>query len=238
MINKTNAIVLSRIKYRDNDIIVKCFTEKDGLASYLLRGLLKSKKGNKTAYFQPLSQIEIVQSFKENQSLRSIREIKPVLVYKTLHTDIKKVSIAMFLSEVLYIVLQEEESNLELYRFLETSFQLLDEEVDYSNFHLLFLLKLTRFLGFYPNTSNINAPFFNIEKGIFEQEEKTLYSVSGKNLSILKTLLGTNFEALWQLQLSAAQRQSFLTMLFLYFDLHLGNFRKPQSLEVFTQVFK
>jgi len=31
----TNAIVLSKIRYRDNDLIIKCYTQEKGLVSYL-----------------------------------------------------------------------------------------------------------------------------------------------------------------------------------------------------------
>jgi DNA repair protein RecO (recombination protein O) len=53
MISKTNAIVLSKIKYSDNDLIVKCYTEQFGVVSFLLKGVLKSKKGKvKVAFFK------------------------------------------------------------------------------------------------------------------------------------------------------------------------------------------
>ncbi|SDB63639.1 DNA replication and repair protein RecO [Flavobacteriaceae bacterium MAR_2010_188] len=239
MQNRTKAIVLSKLKYQDHDLIVKCFTLNDGPVSYLLRGVLKSSRGSKkVAYFQPLSQISIDQSFRANQNLRNIKEVKPTVIYQTLHTDVIKGSIVMFVSEILHSVLKEEEPNEDLFEFLETSFQLLDIEENFANFHLMFLLKLTKYLGFYPDTNNGTHNYFNLENGRFENQEKAYYSISGKNLEILKTLLGTNFEAFPEIQLSASQRQSFLTMLLLYFELHLGNFKKPRSLQVFNQIFK
>ena len=51
----TKAIVLTAIKYGDSSLIVRCYTEQSGSKSYLLRGVLKSKKGKlRPAYFQPL----------------------------------------------------------------------------------------------------------------------------------------------------------------------------------------
>lgn len=238
MHNRTKAIVLSKLKYQDYDLIVKCYTQNDGPISYLMRGVLKSSKGiGKVAYFQPLSQILIDQSYKENQSLRYIKEIKPIIIYKNLHTDVVKGSIVMFLSEILNSVLKEEEPNPELFEYLENSFQLLDMEESYSNFHLLFLLKLTKHLGFYPDITDSSNNYFNLENGLFEGKESAYYSISGKNLEVLKALLGTNFVAIPHIQLSAKQRQSFLTMMLLYFELHLGHFQKPKSLLIFNQIF-
>jgi DNA repair protein RecO (recombination protein O) len=50
-------------------------------------------------------------------------------------------------------------------------------------------------------------------------------------------LLGMNFDELHTIKMSSKQRQSFLTMLLLYFELHLGSFKKPKSLQVLNQVF-
>ena len=73
MLTKNNSIVLSKLKYRDYDLIVKCYTQQRGVVSYLLRGVLKSKKGKtKTVYFQALSQLQIDENYKPNQSLHSI----------------------------------------------------------------------------------------------------------------------------------------------------------------------
>src|SRR5690606_1339809 len=41
----TKAIVLSSLKYGDTSLIVRALTESDGLKSYLLKGVLSSKKG-------------------------------------------------------------------------------------------------------------------------------------------------------------------------------------------------
>ncbi len=238
MLIKTKAIVLSKIKYRDHDLIVKCFTSHRGAVSYLVRGALRSgKKTSKTAYFQLLTQLEIEENFKQHQSLQSIKEIKLNYHYTSLHTNVLKSSIVIFLSEVLNSVLKEEEQNEQLYSYLETTFQWLDIKDHFANFHLLFLLNLTKHLGFYPDTTNIDFDHFNLNKGAFEDHKSDLYSLKGDNLVILKQLLGTNFDGLEQIKLTSMQRQSFLAMLLLYFELHLGSFRKPKSLQVFNQVF-
>jgi DNA repair protein RecO (recombination protein O) len=143
----------------------------------------------------------------------------------------------MFLSEVLSSVLREEEENQALYHYLETSFRWLDTTDKFSNFHLLFLLNLTKHLGFYPDISDTNQLYFNLNNGLFESKKEDVYSIYGENLTILKQLLGTNFDELDDMKLNSKQRQSFLTMLLLYFELHLGSFRQPKSLKIFNQIF-
>ena len=116
MLVKTNAIVLSKIKYGDHDVIVKCYTKNRGVVSYLLKGVLKSKKSSsKIAYYQSLSQLEIEENFKINQTLHYITEVKLSVPYQSVHTNILEAAIVMFLSEVLTTSLREEEANLSLY---------------------------------------------------------------------------------------------------------------------------
>lgn len=238
MLTKGKAIVLSSLKYKDNDLIVKCYTSHRGCVSYLQRGVLKSKKGRiKAVYFQPLSQLEIDETYRPNRSLQVLKEIKPLYLYSSLHTNLIKASVAMFLAEVLSSTLNEEEANLPLFNFLETVFQYLDKEEKFANFHLLFMLKLTRYLGFYPDLETMGSPYFNLESGLFEEENTGKYFIKGSNLEVLKTLLGMDFVALNTLKLNSLQRRDFLNVLLLYFELHLGSFRKPKSLQVFNEIF-
>jgi len=238
MLVKTNAIVLSKLKYRDNDLIVKCYTKHRGIVSYLIRGAYKSSSGSsKSVYFQPLSLLIIEENFRPNYSLQNIKEVKFDYLYKTLHTHILKSAIVMFLTEVLSSVLKEEEQNESLYEYIENALLLLDQEIEFSNFHLLFLLNLTKYLGFYPDNENLDKAYFNLSNGLFESKKDEFYSISGENLSILKQLLGINFDVLNTIKLNSKQRQSFLNIVLLYFELHLGDFKKPKSLQIFNQVF-
>ena len=164
----TKAIVLSSLKYGDTSLIVKCYTEQEGVKSYLIRGVLKpKKKGIKAAYFQPLTQLKIVAKHNQKNTLNAIKEVQVINPYKTIHSNIVKQSVVFFLSEVLSNSIQEEEQNKTLYSYLETAFTWLDVHDKIANFHLLFLLNLTGFLGFYPDMSEQDKKGFNLLEGVF-----------------------------------------------------------------------
>jgi len=238
MLVKTEAIVLSKLKYRDNDLIVKCYTKELGVVSFLLRGVLKSKKGSaKIAYFQLLSQLKITINHKNNRSLQGLSEVRLNHMYVSLHTHVLKSAIVMFLAEVLSSALREEEENQTLYSYLETTLLWLDEQTDYANFHLLFLLNLTKYLGFYPDLANRELNYFNLVEGKFQIHQDFRNTIAGEDLNLLKQLLETTFDGLHQVKINARQRQSFLNMILLYFELHLGSFKTPKSLKIFNQVF-
>ncbi|RXP64433.1 DNA repair protein RecO [Lutibacter sp. HS1-25] len=237
MIESTKAIVLSSIKYGDTSLITTCYTENYGIKSYLLRGVLKSKKSNiKAAYFQPLMQLQLTANHNNKGTLNSLKEVSVSHFYNAIYTDIKKQTIALFLAEMVYNSIKEEEQNSDLFKYLETSFLWLDTHTNCSNFHLLFLLNLTKYLGFYPELNVVKAPYFDLLEGSFSINNKP-NAVSGENLSQFKKLLGINFDVLDQVDFNAANRQAVLTILVQYYELHLGSFKKPKSLNVLKAVF-
>ena len=234
----TKAIVLSALKYGDTSLIVKIFTASDGIKSYLLRGVLASKKGKlKTAYFQPLMQLEIVAKHKNKGTLESISEAKVNYYYQTLHTEITKNAMTLFLAEMLSNSILEEEANKDLFSFLEAALQWLDNHNKISNFHLYFLIVLTKYLGFYPDTSDIAAPYFDLAEGVFLDVITLNPMLLGENLRCFKVFLGTNFDTFHTVKINKENRQQLLQSLILYFELHLQGFRKPKSLAILNEVF-
>ena len=234
----TKAIVISAIKYSDTSLIAKLYTREAGLSSYMMKGILKSKKGKlKAAYFQPLTQLNIVASHQEKRNLQSIREAQVINMYKTIHSNVIKQSLVLFLSEMISNSIQEEEPNELLYDYIESSFLWLDTHDDIANFHLLFLLNLTKFLGFYPDTINEEKKGFHLREGIFTDQLHEKEVIKGVELTQFKKLLGIHFDSILSVNFSKKERQDLLEMLIRYFELHLGGFKNPKSLEVLEAVF-
>lgn len=234
----TKAIVLNALKYSDTSLIVKCFTEEDGLKSYLVRGVLKAKKGGlKIAYFQPLNQLQLIANHSVKSNLHGLKEVHILYPYKTFQTDIIKQSVVLFLSEVLSSAIQEEEQNIQLYSYLEKALLWLDSHKNISNFHLLFLLNLTYFLGFYPDVSKSESKGFNLLEGNFSDNILDKNVITGNEFYQFKKLLGINFDAIEKVSYSKNERQLVLKIIIQYFKLHLGGFRTPKSLQVLETVF-
>lgn len=234
----TKAIVLSTLKYGDTSLIVRCFTLEEGLKSYLLKGILSSKKGKlKSAYFQPLTQLKIEANHNNKGRLNSIKEVHITNPYQHIHTNIYKQTIVLFLSEILSNSIQEEEENSLLFSYLENAFTWLDTHDKISNFHLLFLLNLTKYLGFYPDIANMGFEYFNLLDGKFTNNSLGLELLSGDKLVLLKTLLGTSFDSIDSIQFNKNERQVVLQVIIRYFELHLDGFKKPKSLGVLETVF-
>ena len=224
---RTKAIVLSTLKYGDHSLIAKAYTSEAGLQSFMLKGIFRSRKGKlKTAFFQPLTQLEIIASTSPSGKLGYIQEALLSYPYTTVHADIRKGTIALFLSEILGQSIREQEPDPALFQFLEASLQWLDQHDKIANFHIGFLIALTRHLGFYPDTINLQAPFFDLTEGAFCHE-----------LDHFRAFLGTDFDAIHTIRLTQKQRQRLLSQLVSYFEVHLHGFSKPRSLVVLDAVF-
>lgn len=235
---QTKAIVLSSLKFGDTSLIVKCYTQEEGVKSYLIRGVLKPKKtGIKAAYFQPLTQLKIVANHNTKNTLNSIKEVQVVYAYKTIHTDIVKQSVVLFLSEMLSNSIQEEEQNEALFEYLETALIWLDVHDRVANFHLLFLLNLTGFLGFYPDTTDVNKIGFNLLEGNFTDAIHEKNVISKNDFHQFKKLLGIIFDDIENVTYSKAERHLVLQVIIEYFKLHLGSFRNPKSLQILETIF-
>ncbi len=239
MVITTNAIVLSSLKYSEADLIVKCYTESSGLKSYLLKNILKSRKGKlKASYFQPLTLLDLEVVHKDKGNLERIKEAKILQPYNTLHTKVVKSAMVIFIAEILTNSIQEEIEDKELFQFLLNSFIWLDENNEIANFHILFLLKLSLHLGFYPDTSTTAHYNFNLMEGNFQAINDGKYCENGAHVEMLKQFFGIKFDKISQIKPTKKVRLDILNLMLLYYQLHLQSFKKPKSLLVLNQIFE
>ena len=241
MLVKTNAIVISTVKYGDSSLITRCYCKELGLKSFMLKGILTSKKGGlKKSLFQPLNLINISTQIKNqsNQKLNFIREGSLKVHFKEIPLKIKKNAIALFISEVISRVIYEEGNpNIALYSFLENSIMKLEKDHFSPVFHLKFLTLLSDQLGFYPNLMCQEKEFFDIESGCFCENSNSKYAVGGDTVRAFKELLAINFDDIVQIKISKTLRIKVLDFLIDYFNIHLPRFGKIKSIAVLHEIF-
>jgi len=239
MLIKTETIILSTLKYNDTNVIVKTFTSEVGFATYFIKGLLKSKKGKlKKAYFQPGALLEIVASKRENEQMEYIREAVPVYHYENIQNDFDKLSIATFLREILIQVLSNEQTNKELFNFIKNSFISLDKEKFNPDFHIIFLLQLTKHLGFYPDVQS-KGKYFDLINGCFTHNtNQSIHFIDENETIIFHKYLGMVFAYKNKAKMSNFQRKIMLNLLMKYYEIQLVAFKNPKSLEILNELYK
>lgn len=239
MLEKSEAIVLRAIKFKETSLIVNCFTRKFGLQSFLVRGVLQSGKSSiKPAYFQLLNQLKLVIYRKKKAQLHTIKELKVQYHYKNISTSMSKQSVLMFLGEFLNESIREESPQEELYEFLAQGLILFDELEVVADFHLVFLLKLSKYLGFYPESNKDNLEYFDLPEGKYVATYQGNNQLNMQETILLNRLIDLNFSDLNEVHFSSGQRNALLSFLVNYYSLHLNGFKTPKSLEILKSLYR
>ena len=240
MSNQSKAIVLHSIKYGETSLIVNCFLYDVGIKSFIIKGVLNSKnKKFSKSYFLPLSIIDINYSIKKNKDLGYIVEARPAHIFSSLHVDLFKSSMIIFVGELLNSVLKESPgSNKRLFKYLEHSLVWFDQSPKEVNFHLKVLIDLTKFMGFYPNIKEESHKFFDLSLGTSVEFKPIENYIEDPELKKFKELLGMTFEDLNSMKMDNLLRMKMLELMIDYYSLHLQMFKNPKSINIFNEVFK
>jgi DNA repair protein RecO (recombination protein O) len=238
MLVTTDALVLSKTSYSETSLIVRCYTRSDGIKSYIIKGGKQGRKGNKTtALFQPLHQLEITAQHKNKSGLSIPKSIKMSKPYQTIPFQMDKIAVVLFLSEVLSSALREEEVNAPLFHYLISSLSWFDMQDDVANFHIFFLLSLTKHLGFFPDVEDQNHPYFDMQNGCFSAQKSTQQIEDPKTISVFKSFLGTTFDKFSEVLVSSTERKQLLELLMQYYQIHLQGFSRPKSLNILHEIY-
>lgn len=236
----SRAFVIKSLKNGETSLIVSCYLEDIGFKTFIVKGVYGSKKSKfSKAHFFPLNIVNLNYSYTEGRNLGFIKEVKTEKLYSTLHSDVQKSSIIIFLSEILNSIFREEtDVNNDLFEFLFNSLSWYDQVGSCNNFHIKFLLELSKFIGFYPNINNENDSFFDLQLGSTVSTRPIDVNISGDDFSIFKKFLGMKFEDLNLMSIKNNSRVRILNYIIDYYSLHLQMFKTPKSINVFNEIFK
>ena len=241
MDDKTDGIVLQSVRYGDTSLIVKVFTRKQGLKSYMLKGAFNHNSKNRAALFQNLNIISYVEVGKpKSGALNYLKDAQLSLVYHSLPMVMNKSAIMMYVSELLSKTITEQEQNEALYDFIVSSLQWLDlVEQDYASFPLFFTLELTRHLGFYPKANHQAGFCFDMMEGAFAHDYPLHpYYLDAETAALLAGLLNVGIDEASRRPLRLSQRRELLDGLIVFMRLHAPVMKDFHSHEVLKTVLE
>jgi DNA repair protein RecO (recombination protein O) len=241
MLGKTKGIVLHTIKYSENSLILIVYTEEFGRQSYMLSGIHSKKSSGTKKLIHPLSLLSIDIYYKSSRELQKIKEYKSLSPLTGIHSSIVKTTIGLFIAEILYRTIKEEEKNPNLFTFLINSIQYLDfSDKGVENFHLVFLIQLSKFLGFFPHDNyNSDNAYFNFLQGsfvTFTENDNNLLNAS-ESLWIHK-ILNMGYPDLLQLEITGTLRSILLDKLIQYYQAHFEGLGQIKSHKILLEVFQ
>lgn len=239
MLQKTRGIVLHSLKYGETGMITTIYTEMFGRMDFLVHGTRAKKSPVKGSQLQPMYLVEVEIYHKPGRNLQHIKELKNVCPFNTIPFDITKSSQVIFIAEVLNKVLREEESHPPLFEFLFYSVQVLDLlNQGVANFYLIFLVQLSRFLGFGPtNNFSPEVSYYDLMAGIFVASIPSHpHYFNKEESSVFSSLLTVTYQNAAEIIIDQEIRNTLPDRMLEYFSLHLGIKINSKSLDILREV--
>lgn len=240
MLYKTRGIVLHSIGYSDTYAITQILTEEFGRIPYLTARTKGKKSKVSKANFHALAVLDLEVEHLNLRDIQRIKESKPHISLTNLLFDPVKSSISLFLAEFISKVIKDIQPNPLLFNFICDSIRVLDLlDRGIANFHLVFIFRLSHFLGFYPDaTGYVKGMFFDLQNGVFiSYKPFHPYFLNPDDSAVFALLLRMNYENMYNFRFSHAERVTVINKVLEYYRLHLADFPELKSLEVLQNVF-
>jgi DNA repair protein RecO (recombination protein O) len=221
-------------------MIVTIYTEVFGRIAYLTANARSKKTKVSRALLQPLSVLEMEVEHQNTRDIQRIKEAKSGLILLQIHYHPVKNAIVLFLSEVLYRIIQEKEANHPLFDYLYRSIKWLEiVDMGVANFHITFLLQLSAYLGIRPESKTYQPDsYFDLRNGVFTKKIPEHSDFLSKNDSLVfERLLRMNYENMALYTFTRQERTVIIHHIIDYYRLHLSDFPEIKSLFVMQSLF-
>lgn len=236
---KSRGIILNSTNYGDSGLVVKIYSEQEGMGSFIVSGVRAKKSRFSSSLFQPLTLVEVIASGKPGQTMKRITEIQLSPPFTGIPHNMVKSTIALFMSEVIYRSVKEEEVNPLLFNFLHSSIQILDlNQHNCARFHLFFMIQFSRYLGFYPNGVYLKGiSCFDLREGLFKNNFPAHADfLDPQQTMVLDEFMNRSFDNFHELELSKAVSNGLLHSLVTYFEIHQTHGSQIRSHKILEEI--
>ena len=251
MLVKTEAIVLHAFKYGETRLIVDMFTREAGRQAFIVPLPKTAKSRLKKQYFQPMTLLEVECDLNQRVQLQKLKDARLLVAYASIPFSPEKLAISLFVAEFLYHALRSERQDLPMFSYVRDSMRWLDmASADFANFHLTFLMRLSRFLGFYPNLEVRGERLDGREELppnlMFDLREGRFCLVvpmhrdflQPDEAQLIRQLMRMDFPTMHLFKLSHHDRNRITTVLLHYYRLHIPQFPELKSLSVLQELWR
>lgn len=237
---RTKGIVLKALKYKESSLILDIFTEDQGLHSFLINSVYNKGDQRLAAILSAGNIIELIAYFNEQKNLHRLKEVQYAYIYQDINFNLVKSAISTFILEICRKTIKDNHPNPELFQFIQRCLIILDkQEIADPDFHLKFLIRLTKILGFQPaNNYSGTDNSFDLENGQFcSYMIQSPYHLEPVLSQYLHGLLSeTDSQQTIPIKLNKLDRRKMLDSLALYYRIHIENFGLLNSPDIFRSI--
>jgi len=222
MIIHTSAIVLKSFPYGDTSLIARCFSKDQGKISLIIKGA-RTKKSSKTAYFEPLSHIDIIYHHKPNRELQMVSKVSFIDYWSNILSDLRSVTLSVAILELTDKTLSFEDPHPKLFSTLKNVLQAFNERSSDPNLLFWFYeCALLSRLGFKPNLNNHDFPGISLPN----------LNDGSNSILILSSLLSERLDNLPRDPITKNERKIISKYLWMLLCYHFEGIHNVKSLKV------
>lgn len=244
-----NCIALKTVRYSDRNSILSVYTRQAGRMSLLVPAGTGRSASRLRALLMPLGRFDCVADVRPGRDIHNFRDVRPVVLPPA--ADPLKASLAMFVTEILMGLLREAQADPHLFDYIDGSLRLLaaNEKVgmsgeddilrpltpgQLSNFHICFLMGLSRFLGIEPDWgSYLPGRYFDLSGGVFTAlQPPHRHFLPPTEATAAYQLSRMNYRNAALFRMSRFDRNLILDRILLYFQTHFPSLPEPASLAI------
>lgn len=228
------------VRYSDRNSILTAYTRQGGRLSFLVPAGTGRAAARLRALLMPMGRFECVADIRPGRDIHSIRDVKAVVLPPV--ADPLRSTIALFVADMLSTLLKEPMSDPLLFDFIDDALRRLGENrkgmtlegTALLNFHICFLIRLTRFLGIEPDWPTfLPGAVLDFADGIFRPFPPSHRNFLPPGESEAASLLGRmNFRNLGHFRMTRFERNTILDRILLYYQTHFPSVGEPSSLSI------
>lgn len=236
---KEKGIIVRSFKYGESSLILDILTSQHGLKSFIIQSVRKAKSKTSPSSIQLAASVDIDFYLKENADLYQLKEIKVNTIWNSLYSDIRKITMCMFLTELTRKVLSKYENHDEEYIILFNILKDLENNDDNWSLHIWYLLQLQQIQGISILRHPIESGnYFDI---VLQQmgnniPQHHLY-FNRDELNMLSEIESLELRQVSSLHITRTEKNTILNKLLEYLKTQIPSIQVINSLDVLKSVF-
>ncbi len=249
---KTEAIILSNARSGESSLLVHCYMKDGGLNNLLAKGA-RNPKSVMVGKLEPFSLVEILFYRSDAEKLGVVSQVDLIRAYPEISEDIKRLSYASSLVEILESLVSGSESNPEIFRLFTDSLYQMNycHGSKYDFYFSAFLLKLLDLSGYSPefsrcvrtgeDLSDVDEVLFSAEAGglvshdAADGQEK-YFKLNKGTRKVLSAIQSTDMDKLGSLNFSQGQKKLVRALLMKFLAVHIEKPPAFSSLEFLEKI--
>lgn len=234
-------VALRTIAHSDRHNILTAYSRELGRIAFAINAGNGKEASRRRALLMPLSIVECIADIKPGRDIHMLFEPRNVVPLTSLRANPIKSSLAMFIAEVLSVVLHEGPADSYMFQFIEQSIMTLEAipKGHLGNFHICFLMNLGSFLGIQPDADSYAAGMvFDMHDGTFRITAPLhRHYLEGEAAAIVASLCRINYANMHNFRFTRQQRAQVLDTILQYYSLHHTGMNSLKSLTVLRDLF-